>query len=394
MKKRLARALVVVLLALLLTIGLVALSIYSYRNTVSDQPADAAIVLGAAVWGDDVSPVFKERINHALELRRSGKVRKIIFTGGQGNRDELTESSAARQYAIEQGISAADILVEEKSHTTYENLLFARDVAIARGLKRVLIVSDPLHMKRAVSMAIDLGLDAYPSPTPTTRYQGAAKQLGLLAHETYYFIGYLVRRPFMKQPPVPVHSAYAMRIGAILPGNWDLTENNNEILLVRREQIRSYSCIGLDLSLLKHPDLFKEEVERTGYDEDYKIRLRFTPKISPEEYLRLKEINDRISVNKSTTILTREFYEDDAMRSFDPTYRELPEYYDGQSSVYLETTLFPWDCVYPEEVATECENALKGLDSLFQRYSVSEANRGMYVGPAPLLRREQPPQPP
>ena len=143
-------------------------SSYLFIHT-SDEPADAAIVLGAAVWGTDVSPVFKERINHALELRRSGKVRRIIFTGGQGNRNELTESSAARQYAIQQGISPADILVEESSHTTYENLLFAREVAVARGLTRVLIVSDPLHMKRAVTMAIDLGLDAHPSPKPGIR---------------------------------------------------------------------------------------------------------------------------------------------------------------------------------------------------------------------------------
>ncbi|HYV02945.1 MAG TPA: YdcF family protein, partial [Blastocatellia bacterium] len=179
--KRIIRILAAILGTLILVIGLIALRIYSFGTTVSDEPADAAIVLGAAVWGSDVSPVFKERINHALELRRSGKVRRIIFTGGQGNRNELTESSAARQYAIQQGVSAADILVEEKSHTTYENLLFAREVAVARGLKRVLIVSDPLHMMRAVTMAIDLGLDAYPSPTLTTRYQGGAKQLGLLA---------------------------------------------------------------------------------------------------------------------------------------------------------------------------------------------------------------------
>ena len=147
------------------------------------------------------------------------------------------------------GYSPADILVEESSHTTYENLVFAREVAVARGLKRVLIVSDPLHMKRAVTMALDLGLDAYPSPTPTTRYQGGAKQLGLLAHETYYYIGYLFRRSFIRQPPLQPRSKYALLIGALLPGNWELSESNNEILLVRKEQIKTHGCIGLDVSI-------------------------------------------------------------------------------------------------------------------------------------------------
>ena len=59
-------------------------------------------------------------------------------------------------------------------------------MADANSLKKVLIVSDPMHMKRAVAMARDIGLEAYPSPTPTTRYQGWRSQMGSLAHETYY----------------------------------------------------------------------------------------------------------------------------------------------------------------------------------------------------------------
>jgi hypothetical protein len=53
-------------------------------------------------------------------------------------------------------------------------------------------------MKRAVVMAKDIGLEAYPSPTPTTRYQSVKSQLSLLAYETYYYIGYLLHRPFQE----------------------------------------------------------------------------------------------------------------------------------------------------------------------------------------------------
>ena len=49
----------------------------------------------------------------AIDLYRSGKVGKIIFTGGQGNRNELREAAAARAYAIKNGIPANDILIEE-----------------------------------------------------------------------------------------------------------------------------------------------------------------------------------------------------------------------------------------------------------------------------------------
>ncbi|MEO8436779.1 MAG: YdcF family protein [Pyrinomonadaceae bacterium] len=191
MRKKMGFIVKFIIAPALVVVLLVAIRIYTYGNKVVDVKADAAIVLGAAVWGDEVSPVFRERINHALELYRSGAVRKIIFTGGQGNKDELTEAAAARRYAIMNGAPANDILIEDRSHTTYENVVNAKQLADANGLKKVLIVSDPIHMKRAVAMAGDVGLEAYPSPTPTTRYQGWKSQLGSLAHETYYYLGYL-----------------------------------------------------------------------------------------------------------------------------------------------------------------------------------------------------------
>jgi uncharacterized SAM-binding protein YcdF (DUF218 family) len=196
--KKIAKAVLLVFTLVVLAVGLLASNIYSYRNTNSDGPADAAIVLGAAVWGAKVSPVFRERINHGIDLYRRGKVQKLIFTGGQGNPGEPTESAAARQYALESGVPANDILIEEKSHTTYENILYAKQLAETLGVRKVLIVSDPLHMKRALVMARDAGLAADPSPTPSTRYQGVRSQATLLAHETYYYIGYLLHRPFLK----------------------------------------------------------------------------------------------------------------------------------------------------------------------------------------------------
>ena len=199
--KKLAKRLLLVFSILLLLVGLVAARVYSYRNASSDAPADAAVVLGAAVWGAEVSPVFRERINHGIDLYRKGRVRKLIFTGGRGNSDEPTESSAARRYALRSGVPAADILIEEESHTTYENILYAKRLADARGVRKVLIVSDPLHMKRAVAMATDVGLLAEPSPTPSTMYRGLRSQAGQLAYETYYYIGYFLSRPFLKTTP-------------------------------------------------------------------------------------------------------------------------------------------------------------------------------------------------
>lgn len=57
-----------------------------------------------------------------------------------------------------------------------------------------IIVSDPLHMKRAMLMAKDYGIDAYSSPTPTSMYRSIKTKLPFLAREEFFYIGYSIVR--------------------------------------------------------------------------------------------------------------------------------------------------------------------------------------------------------
>ncbi len=166
-------------------IGTVAeVALYSTRS--SKGPADAAVVLGAAVYTDRPSPVFEERIRHGVNLFREGRVRKLVMTGGLSPGDRLTEARAARDWSLRQGVPSEAILLEEASRTTQENLAFALPILRRHGLERVLIVSDPLHMRRAVAMARRLGIEAEPSPTPTSRYVGWKTWSAFLVGEAYY----------------------------------------------------------------------------------------------------------------------------------------------------------------------------------------------------------------
>ena len=170
------------------------------------------------------------------------------------------------------------------------------------------------------------------------------------------------------EPPPVQQSALAIRIGWALPQNWSLEESKDQIIIARKAQVRSHGCMGLALDWLRHPELLQEHVEKYGVTSDYKIRLRITPRMALSEYARLEDINSQIRVTKSTVISDREFFEEGAMSSFDPRYRELPAYYDKDSSIYLGTTLHPWECIYPGDVARECERVLQALDMIFTRY--------------------------
>jgi len=151
-------------------------------------PADAIIVLGAAAYDAKPSPVFEERIRHGLDLYRQGYAPKLIFTGGFGGAGaRFSESQVARRYALKQEIPARDILIENRSRTTRQNLVEAKRLMDAHGMHRAILVSDPLHMARALRLSKELGIDALASSTPSTRFRSFHTSWRFLAQEIYFF---------------------------------------------------------------------------------------------------------------------------------------------------------------------------------------------------------------
>ena len=71
------------------------------------------------------------------------------------------------------------------------------------GLNTAIIVSDPIHMKRAMQIARDLGITAYSSPTPSTRYESVNAKLSFLIQETWHTIGYLFYPEGLPEPAKP-----------------------------------------------------------------------------------------------------------------------------------------------------------------------------------------------
>lgn len=150
--------------------------------------ADAIIVLGAAAYDAKPSPVFQERIRHGLDLYRAGYAPLLIFTGGYGGSGaRFSESQVARRYALKQGVPDDAILIETASRNTVQNLVEAKRLMDQRGIHRVIIVSDPLHMARALRLSREMGIDALASSTPSTRFRSFHTSWRFLLQEIYYF---------------------------------------------------------------------------------------------------------------------------------------------------------------------------------------------------------------
>jgi uncharacterized SAM-binding protein YcdF (DUF218 family) len=122
--------------------------------------ADTIVVLGAAQYDGEPSPVLKARLDQALYLFREGLSHTVIVTGGKQAGDRFTEAEAGERYLVSEGIPPERILLEEKGTTTWESLQGVKEIADEHGYDSALFVSDPLHSERVKRMANDLGFDA------------------------------------------------------------------------------------------------------------------------------------------------------------------------------------------------------------------------------------------
>ena len=172
MTKILKKVLRIILAAAVLVFALTAADIWYYASFDQKQKADAVIVLGAGSWDSRVSPVFRERLNHGIDLYTEGYAGKIILTGGYAAGNNESDAHAAMIYCISQGVPQDDLILEEKSSNTEENIRNAKAIMDGRGMA------------------------SYSSPTPTSRYVTLRTQLPFFLREELYCIGYRCARVF------------------------------------------------------------------------------------------------------------------------------------------------------------------------------------------------------
>ncbi|MBV9011586.1 MAG: YdcF family protein [Pseudonocardiales bacterium] len=127
--------------------------------------ADVVVVLGAAQYDGTPSAVLGARLDHAARLWRERVAPVIVTVGGRRAGDTYTEAEAGRNYLTSYGIPGGAVVPIGQGRDTLESLRAVARRALAAGWHTAVIVSDPWHSLRARTMADDLGLVAWTSPT-------------------------------------------------------------------------------------------------------------------------------------------------------------------------------------------------------------------------------------
>lgn len=153
-----------------------------YAHQDQAAPADAIGVLGAAEYDGRPSPVYRARLDHALELYHRGIAPLIITLGGPGG-DQYNEGTVGEDYLISRGVPERDIIAETESRNTEESALRIAVIARANGLHRLVIVSDDTHMFRIHAICAAAGLDVLTSPRPRPPVEDKILEDERIAHE-------------------------------------------------------------------------------------------------------------------------------------------------------------------------------------------------------------------
>ena len=171
----------VVLYFLCIAMSYLVSSILNFIN-ILPRKIDYVVVLGAGLIGERVTPLLASRIRKGIKVYKDNPGSKLIMSGGQGLDEVVSEAFAMKNYALEQGVGEKDIILEDKSTSTEENIIFSKKFISAD--KRFAVVTNYYHVYRALVQARTLGFRCIGYGSPTKFYFS----LNAFIRE---FIGYL-----------------------------------------------------------------------------------------------------------------------------------------------------------------------------------------------------------
>lgn len=151
------------------------------------------IILGAGLRGTEPKTILKYRLNKAIKYYKKYPDTIFIVSGGQGKDEIISESKAMKNYLLKASIPNKNIIEENKSNTTLENLLFSQKL-IPKNLYSVGVISNDFHMYRVKFFAKNIGFKLNPIYADTPN----KSKVSMFLRETLAVIYYKVKMTLEK----------------------------------------------------------------------------------------------------------------------------------------------------------------------------------------------------
>ena len=136
----------------------------------AEFPYECAVVFGSAVRSNEFAgPGIKRRVETAVDLFREGSVSKLIFTGGLGEGNKLSEASVMKNEAVKLGVDPKIIKTEEGAESTWQNVKFVQPLIY--DCDEIVAISDRYHLARIRLTAWKQNLDISIHPAKKNRWR-------------------------------------------------------------------------------------------------------------------------------------------------------------------------------------------------------------------------------
>ena len=155
------------------------------------RQADVIVVLGAAQLDGKPGAALEARLIEAKRIYDLGFAPLIITVGAGAPGDRTTEAASGKYWLRMNGIPSKDIIAVEEGRDTLVSTKAFAAVMKKRFVSDVILVTDPYHCKRAMTMANDQGVLATCSPVETGPNTLANSRYRYLIREAGAFLAYI-----------------------------------------------------------------------------------------------------------------------------------------------------------------------------------------------------------
>ena len=123
-------------------------------------------ILGCQVEPDGPSVLLQDRLDKALDYLEDHPDMTIVVSGGQGPDEPISEAQCMYDYLTAHGVDGGQILLEDRSHNTWENMRYTLELLQAEGVDpgEVLVVSNGFHLARVRMLWAGHGRGSTPCP--------------------------------------------------------------------------------------------------------------------------------------------------------------------------------------------------------------------------------------
>jgi uncharacterized SAM-binding protein YcdF (DUF218 family) len=189
---KIIRRVIAAVLLIVIAVPLYALGVtWQAANNPLTRKGDVIVVLGAAQLNGRPGEVLEARLQEAKRIYELGLAPQIITVGAGAPGDRTTEAASGKYWLSKNGVKSRYVTSLEVGRDTWVSTENYVKFMKVKDWNDVIIVTDPFHCRRAMTMANDLGVVATCSPVKTGPNSLEKSGKRYLVRETGAYLAYV-----------------------------------------------------------------------------------------------------------------------------------------------------------------------------------------------------------